>query len=163
MRRRMGVMGEDGADEEAAEKCFHVPATSPEALSAIRRRCRDMEALFSDFHVGDVRVGVVVGCRGHRLGRLVTSWTFGVGGRCCVARVNENEKKACKHWFTGSAIVAKTIYVNLGCFQKVYSPEEAPGRVARVRMTSRKKVKKITKRGFPDPEDCCQRSFLSPR
>jgi len=27
-----------------------------------------MEAVFSDFHVGDVVVGVVGGCRGHRFG-----------------------------------------------------------------------------------------------
>ena len=62
------MIGEHVADEEAAEKRFHVPATSLEALSAIRRRCRDMEALFSDFHVGDMGVGVVGGCRDHRFG-----------------------------------------------------------------------------------------------
>jgi len=42
------------ADVEVAKKRFYVPATSLEALSAIRQRCRDMEALFSNFHVGNV-------------------------------------------------------------------------------------------------------------
>ena len=69
--RRRGAIGEHVADEEADEKRFHVPATSLEALSAIQRCCRDMEALCSDFHVGDVGVGVGVGggCRGRRFGR----------------------------------------------------------------------------------------------
>src|ERR1700733_2353472 len=39
--------------------------------------CRDMEALFSSFHVGDVGVGVVGGYSGRRFGRLVMSWTCG--------------------------------------------------------------------------------------
>ena len=56
------------ADVEVAKKHFYVPAMSLEALSAIRRRCWDMEALFSVFHVGDVGVGVVWSGRGCRLG-----------------------------------------------------------------------------------------------
>jgi hypothetical protein len=56
--------GECAADVEDAEKRFHVPVTSSEALSANRRCCRDMEALFSVFHVGEVGVGVVVVWRG---------------------------------------------------------------------------------------------------
>ena len=57
--RRIGVIDEYVADEKATKKHFHVPATSLEALSAIRRRCRDMEAPFSGFHIGDVGVGVM--------------------------------------------------------------------------------------------------------
>ena len=60
-----GAIDEPSADEEAAEKYFHVLATSLEALSTIRRRCQDMEVLFSNFHVGDVGVGVVGCCHGH--------------------------------------------------------------------------------------------------
>jgi len=69
------VIDEHVAEEEAAEKRFNVPATSLEALSAIRRRCRDMEALFSDFHIGDVRMGVVEGGRGRWCGHLVVLQT----------------------------------------------------------------------------------------
>ena len=72
-------MGEHVADEEAAEKHFHVPATSLEVLSAIQRHCRGMEALFSDFHSGGVGVGVVWSCIGRRFGCLVISWTCGGG------------------------------------------------------------------------------------
>jgi len=92
MWRRRGVMIEAGADEEAAEKPFHVPATPLEALSAIRRRCRDMEALFSRFHVGDVGRGVVGGCRGRRFGRLVVSWACGVSEVGVVARAQRQRK-----------------------------------------------------------------------
>ena len=67
---RIGAIDEPSADEEAAEKHFHVPATSPEALSAIRRRCQDMEVLFSNFHVGEVGVGVVDCCRGRQFRHL---------------------------------------------------------------------------------------------
>ena len=63
--------------EEAAEKHFPVPATSLEALSAIQRRCQDMEVLFCTFHVGDVCVGIVGGCRGRRFGHLVVLGTCG--------------------------------------------------------------------------------------
>ena len=62
------MIRERGADEEAAEKHFHVPATSLEALSANRRRCQDMEVLLCGFHVDDVCEGVI-GCgRGRSLG-----------------------------------------------------------------------------------------------
>ena len=61
-----GTLSECTADVEAAEKCFHVPATSLEALSTNRQHCRDMEAHFSGFHVGSVGVRVVVrGCCRH--------------------------------------------------------------------------------------------------
>ena len=76
--RHRGVIYEHGADEKAAEKHFHVPATSLEALSAIRRCCQDMEALFGVFHVGDVGMRVVWGCRGGCRGRLVVSQMCGV-------------------------------------------------------------------------------------
>jgi len=39
------------ANVEAAEKRFHGPATLLEVLSAIRRRCQAMEALFCSFLV----------------------------------------------------------------------------------------------------------------
>jgi len=55
------IVKECVADVEVAEKRFHVPATSLEALSANRRHCWDMEALLSGFHAGDVGVGVI-GC-----------------------------------------------------------------------------------------------------
>jgi len=88
------MIDEHGADEEAADKCFHVPATSLEALSAIRRRCRDMEALFSSFHVGDVGGGVVGGCRGRRFGCLVVSRMCGAVGGWCFAASTQESKKA---------------------------------------------------------------------
>jgi len=82
------VIGEHVADKKAAEKCFHVPATSLEALSAIQRRCQAMEALFSD-----VGVGIMGGCRGHRFGHLVVSGTCGSwAGWWYVARVQEQKK-----------------------------------------------------------------------
>ena len=63
------MIDEDGGtDEKAAKKCFHVLATSLEALSTIRQHCQDMEALFSDFHIGNVGVGVVENCLSHWLG-----------------------------------------------------------------------------------------------
>ena len=68
---RNGVIDEPSANEEDAENHFHVPATSLEALSAIRQCCQDMEVLFSNFHIGDMGVGVVGCCRGcqfHHLG-----------------------------------------------------------------------------------------------
>jgi len=78
---RRGVINETVINEEAAENCFHVPATSSEALSTNGQCCRDMEALFSVFHTlamwvwgcyGDaVVVGVAVwwchGRVGHRV------------------------------------------------------------------------------------------------
>ena len=71
MGKCIGMINEHVADEEAAEKHFHVPATSLEALSAIRRHCQDMEVLFCIFHIGDVGMGIVGGCRGRRFGHLV--------------------------------------------------------------------------------------------
>ena len=35
-----------------------------------------MEALFSDFHVSNVGVGMVGCCHGHQLGHLVVVWTY---------------------------------------------------------------------------------------
>jgi len=71
------VINEHVADEKAAKKHFHVPATSLEALSTIRQHCQAMEALFSDFHIGDMGMGIVGGCRGRRFGHLVVSGTCG--------------------------------------------------------------------------------------
>ena len=71
-----GVIDEHITNEKAAEKHFHIPATLLEVLSAIRQHCRDMEALFSNFHIGDVWVGVVGGCLGHQLGHLVMAWVY---------------------------------------------------------------------------------------
>jgi hypothetical protein len=51
-----------------------------------------MEALFSDFHVGDVGVGVVGSRRGHQSGRLVVSWMWGVQGVGCWLPELRNEK-----------------------------------------------------------------------
>jgi hypothetical protein len=76
--RRRGVIYEHIADDNAAEKRLDVLATSLEALSAIRRRRRDMEALCSDFDNGDVRMGVVGGCRRRWFGRLGASRTWKV-------------------------------------------------------------------------------------
>ena len=93
MWRRRGVIGEHVADEKAAKKHFHVPATSLEVLSAIRRHCWDMEVLFSGFHIGDVGRGVVGGGRDRRCGRLVVSRMCGaVGGWCFVASTQEQKK-----------------------------------------------------------------------
>ena len=83
---RRGVINERITDEKAAGKHFHVLATSLEALSTIRQRCRDMEVLFSGFHVGDAGREVVGGCHGHRFGCLVVSrlrgaLEVGVGAR----------------------------------------------------------------------------------
>ena len=89
------------ADVEVAEKHFHVLATSLEALSAIRRRCLDMEALFSDFHIGNVGVGVVGDCFSRLSGCFVVAWAChacNVGGLLPELR---NRKKPCKPVFTG--------------------------------------------------------------
>ena len=75
--RRRGVIYEHGADKKAAGKRFHVPATSLEALSAIRQRCQDLKALFGVFNVGNVGMRVVCGYRGGWHGRLVVSRTCG--------------------------------------------------------------------------------------
>ena len=91
---RKGAIDEHSADEEAAEKHFHVPATSSEALSAIQRRCQGMEALFSDFHVGDVGVGVVGGWSGRRFGHLVVSGTCGAGEVGVLLPELKNQKNA---------------------------------------------------------------------
>ena len=91
--RHRGVIGERVADKKAAKKRFHVPATSLEALSAIRRRCQAMEALFSDFHVGDVGVGIVGGRRGRRFGHLMVLGICGLwAGWWYVAGVQEQKK-----------------------------------------------------------------------
>jgi len=98
MWRCRGVIDKHGTDEKAAEKCFHVPATSLEALSAIRWRCQDMEAIFSSFHIGSVGVRVVGGWRGGWFGRLAV--LQGIGGGWCGARAS-GTKKPCKLMFTG--------------------------------------------------------------
>ncbi len=95
------MIDEHVADEKAAKKHFRVPATSLEALSAIRRCCRDMEAVFSRFHIGDAGRGVMGGCRGCRFGHLVVSWVCGaleVGG--LLPELVDNEKPH-KQVFTG--------------------------------------------------------------
>jgi hypothetical protein len=89
------------ADEKAAKKHFHVLAMSLEALSAIQQRCRDMEALFSSFHIGDVGRGVIGGYRGCRLGHLVASSSV------YCARVHENVKNPVNFHSTGLVVVAK--------------------------------------------------------
>ena len=75
-----GTLSECAADVEAAEKHFHVLATSLEVLSANRQHCRDMEALFSSFHIGGMGVGVVVrGCCCH-LTCMGHVWVHSMGG-----------------------------------------------------------------------------------
>ena len=44
------------ADVEAAEKRFHVPATSSDGAKRLQRCCRDMEVFFCGFLVGDMLV-----------------------------------------------------------------------------------------------------------
>ena len=96
-----GVIDEHIANEKVAEKHFYVPATSLEVLSAIQQDWRDMEALFSDFHVDDMGVGVVGGCHGHHSGHFVMVWT------CCAWEVGgllpelRNKKKPHKPMFRG--------------------------------------------------------------
>ena len=92
------MIDENGTDEKAAKKCFHVLATSLEALSAIRRHCQDMEALFGDFHVSDVGVGVVGSLFGHRSGRFVVAWACracDVGGLLPELRNRKNPVNQC--------------------------------------------------------------------
>ena len=91
-----GVIIKAGADKEAAEKCFHVLATPLEALSAIRRRCWDMEALFSGFHIDEVGMGKVGSYPGRRLGRLVVSRVCGGIGGWCFVNSTQEQKKPCK-------------------------------------------------------------------
>ena len=120
--RHRGVIDEHVTDKKAAKKHFHVPATLLEVLSAIRRHCRDMEALFSCFHISDVGRGVVGGCRGRWFGRLVVSWACGASEVSVVARVHENEKKPCKRWFTGLIVVHRCSYTSLESLLPVCSP-----------------------------------------
>ena len=93
------MIDEDGGtNEKAAKKCFHVLATSLEALSTIRRHCRDMEALFSDFHIGNVGVGVVENCLSHWLGCFVVAWACracDVGGLLPELRNRKNPINQC--------------------------------------------------------------------
>ena len=56
-----------------------------------RQCCQDMEVLFSDFHIGNVWVGVVGGCLGHHV-------VHEVGG---LLPELKNKKKPCKLVFTG--------------------------------------------------------------
>jgi hypothetical protein len=63
-----GIIYKRFADAEATEKCFYVLATSLEALSANRRRRRDIEALLCDFHARDMCGGVMWSGRGRCLG-----------------------------------------------------------------------------------------------
>jgi hypothetical protein len=69
---------------EVTKNRVHVPATASEALSAHRRRCRDMEALFCDFHGGGDRVGVTGSGGGGWLGCAGTGW---IGGLWVARRV----------------------------------------------------------------------------
>ena len=92
------MIDENGADEKAAKKCFHVLATSLEVLSAIRQHCQDMEALFSDFHISNVGVGVVGSFFGHRSGRFVVAWACracDVGGLLPELRNRKNPVNQC--------------------------------------------------------------------
>ena len=92
------MIDENGADKKAAKKRFHVLATSLEALSAIRRHCQDMEALFSDFHISDVGVGVVGSFFGHRSGRFIVAWACracDVGGLLPELRNRKNPVNQC--------------------------------------------------------------------
>ena len=60
-----------------------------------------MEALFSDFHVGDVGVGVVGDCFSRLSGCFIVAWVChacNVGGLLPELR---NRKKPCKPVFTG--------------------------------------------------------------
>ena len=75
-----GTLSECATDMEAAEKRFHVPAMSLEALSANRRHCRDMEVLFSSFHIGSVGVGVMVRGRCRHLACMGHVWVHSMGG-----------------------------------------------------------------------------------
>jgi hypothetical protein len=50
------------------------PGNVVEALSANTRRCRDMESLFCDFHVGNVGMGVTGRGRGHSLRGTCTGY-----------------------------------------------------------------------------------------
>jgi hypothetical protein len=82
-------------------KGFYVLATSLEAVSAIRQRCRDMEALFSDFHVGDVGVGVVDGYFGRWFGHLAVLRTCGVLEVGVMSPALSKKKKPRKSMVTG--------------------------------------------------------------
>ena len=53
----------------------------------------DMEALFSDFHVGDVGVGVLGSGRGRWFGRWVLSWTCGLCGAGALLPELRNTRK----------------------------------------------------------------------
>ena len=87
------MIDEDGTDEKAAKKHFHVLATSLEALSAIRRHCQDMEALFSN-----VGVGAVGSSFGHQSGCFVVAWACracDVGGLLPELRNRKNPVNQC--------------------------------------------------------------------
>ena len=122
-----GVIGEHCADDKAAKKCFHVLAMSLEALSAIRRRCQDMEALFSGFHIGAVGVGLVGGYRGCQFGRLVVSWMCGGSEGGVVDVVARDTKEHKKSPIYGLVVTPISSCFSLDGFQPVHSPS----RVAR--------------------------------
>ena len=139
------------ADVEVAKKCFYVPATSLEALSAIRRRCQGMEALFSRFHVSDVCIRVVWSGRGCRLGYGGCAAEVECGGRVFVARVDENEKKPCKHWFTGLIVVYTCSCTSLYGLLPVCSPSRVTRRCGVSHREIQTKKTQIEKEGGPRP------------
>jgi len=102
----MGVINKHVSDEKAAKKHFHVPATLLEVLSAIRQRYQDMEALFSDFHIGDMGMGVVGGWCGCQYGHFVVSRTCSAWRwvLCCQSSGRKKSPVNRRLWGVGGSV-----------------------------------------------------------
>jgi len=72
---RRGVIGKAHCRWESCRKMLPCPGN---IVGGIWRRCQAMEALFSNFHIGNVGMGIMGGCRGRRFGHLVVSGTCGL-------------------------------------------------------------------------------------
>ena len=106
--------------------------------------------------VGD-DVEVPGGWHGRWFGCLNVSWMWRTVQWVFVARVHESMKKPRKCQFTGPVVIPKSSCVCLGCFQPVCSPSKG----ARRGGASHHEIE--SKRQVPDPQECRQHVYLSPR
>jgi hypothetical protein len=148
--RRRGSINEHVADMGGAEKRFHVPATSLEALSANRRRCRDTEALFCDFHAGDVGVGMMGIGRACRLGCM---WHVHVPALQVVVLLLEHDRTLKKRWAPGPQSVPRPEYVAQSHSQPTCVALRSVMVVLRLFCACITQHEIELKRGVPDPPE----------